>query len=412
MKKLVYYSDCFVFGGCEKLLLNLITNQEINDRYDVHYVYARNSDYQKGVDRDVPITVRRHPLSILANHNLFYQIDRSGLNKFFAFCLKIPFAFVERTGIYAFYNFLRLLLFFKKLKPDLLHINNGGYPAARSCLVAVVSARVAGVPKIVFAVNNLAQKQKNVVEKLVDRYIDSHVDRFVTASSFAGKTLVANREFTFDKVIQILNGIPADNPKKWRSDLLTGFGISPEKFVIVSVALLTERKGQMCLLKALNDIRKSCRPVFEDTILFLVGDGEDRPLIDKYIIEHGMMGLVILTGHRDDYFDFIHAADLFVLPSLRDEDMPLVILSAMSCGKAIVSTRVAGIVEQIRDGIDGVLINPGDIVALATAITRFYSDRTLGASCGARARGRFEDCFSLDRFIENYLTLYGELIHE
>lgn len=412
MKKLVYYSDCFVFGGCEKLLLNLIMNKEINDRFDVHYAYARNSDYQKGVDSYVPITVRRHPLSILDNHNLFYQINRSGMNKYIAFCLKIPFALLEHTGIYACYNFLRLLLFFIKLKPDLLHINNGGYPAARSCLVAVVSARIACVSKIVFAVNNLAQKQKNVLEKFVDRYIDRHVDRFVTASSLAGKSLVENRGFTCDKVIQIFNGVPAENPKKRRYDLLSGFGISPEKFVIVSVALLTERKGQMCLLKALDDIRISCRPVFEDIVIFLVGEGEDRSLIDKYIIEHGMAGLVILTGHRDDYFDFIHAADMFVLPSLRDEDMPLVILSAMSCGKAIVSTRVAGIVEQIRDGIDGVLIDPGDIGALVNTITQFYFDRTMGASSGARARDRFEDCFSLNRFIENYLTLYGELIHE
>ena len=412
MKKLVYYSDCFVFGGCEKLLLNLITSQEINDRFEVSYAYARNGDYQKGVDRDVPASVRRHPLAILDNHNLFYRMDRSGMNKTLAFCLKVPFALVERTGVYALYNFLRLLFFLKKIQPDLLHINNGGYPAARSCLVAVISARVAGVPRIVFAVNNQAQKQKNFVEKLVDRYIGRQVDRFVTASSLAGRMLVENRGFAPDTVTQIFNGIPAESTGKSRCDLLQEFGIPAEKFVIVTVALLTPRKGQMSLLEALNGIRKSCRPLFEDTILFLVGDGEDRPLIDKYILEHGMAGSVILAGHRDDYYDFIHAADLFVLPSLRDEDMPLVILSAMGCGSAIVSTRVAGIVEQIRDGIDGVLIDPGDAGALAAAITRFYRDRTLGASCGARARGRFEDCFSLDRLVENYLMLYRELTHE
>lgn len=409
MKKLLYYSDCFIFGGSEKLLLNLVASSCINEAFEVHYAYARNTDYQKGVDREVPEAVRRYPISILDNCNLFYRIDRSALNRFLAFCLKVPFALLERTGLYACYNLLRLLFFMREMRPDLLHINNGGYPAARSCLVAVVAARLAGIPRVVFTVNNLPQKQRNLVEKLVDRYICARVDRFVSASSLAGRMLVQNRQFAPDRVMQIYNGIPADRPARGRAEVLREFGISPERFILTTVALLTERKGQMTLLDAFRSLRISSPDLFRDAVVILVGDGEDRAAVERYLGNHGMTDCVVLAGQRADFLDFIAASDLFVLPSLRDEDMPLVILSAMSCGTPIVSTRVAGIMEQVRDGVDGILVDPGDPEALAGAITRFYRDRSFGASCGARARDRFAERFSLDRLTQKYLALYREL---
>lgn len=412
MKRLVYYSDCYIFGGCEKLLLNLIASQTIRDRFAVHYAYARNSDYQEGVERFVPPATSLFPLRILSNHNLFYKLDKSSLNKIAAFCLKLPFVLLELSGLYALCNFLTLLVFFRKIKPELLHINNGGYPAARSCLVAVASARAAGVPSIVFTVNNLAEPQGWPFYRLIDRYVNACVDRFVTASSLAGRRLMDNRRFSPTKVTQIFNGIAIANPQKSRSKLLAGLGIPEHKFIIVTVALLTERKGQLSLLNALESLRQSRPSLFDETVLLLVGDGEDRPVIERFREEHGMRGSVVLTGERDDFNDFIHAADLFVLPSLYNEDMPLVILSAMGCGKAIVATRVAGIVEQIRDGVDGVLVEPGDVAALAVAIEKFHDDRPMAAACGKRAQERYAECFTRDRFVENYLALYEELADE
>lgn len=411
MKRILYYSDCYIFGGCEKLLVSLFTSAEINARYDVHYAYALNRDYQRGVDCHVPLTVRRHPLRILDNHNLFYRIDRSSMKGVTKVCIKVPFALLDRAGLYACYNFLRLLLFIRAMKPDLIHINNGGYPAARSCRAAVAAARVARVPRIVFAVNNLAQSQKNVFERFIDRFIDRCVDRFVTGSALAGKLLFERRRFSRDKVAQIYNGVAEGTVCKGRAELLSEFGQSPEKFVIVNVALLTERKGQMCLIEALIEVRRRCSEIFENLVIFLVGEGEDRARIEDFLSRSGLTAKVVLTGHRADFFDFIHSADLFVHPALRDEDMPLAILSAMNSGKAIIATRVAGIVEQIRDRIDGVLLDPGDPAALAGAIVAFYGDRERMVACGAHARQRFYDCFTLEKFVENYQALYEELLH-
>jgi len=409
-RKILFYSDCYIFGGCENLLVNLLGSEKISDKYDIHYAYAWSKEYQAGVDQRFSSMPNRYPLRILSNNNLFYRIDLGGINKHIAAVCKLPFHFLQKIGIYALYNYLRLFFLFKRLKPDLLHINNGGYPGARSCLVAVFSAKMAGVPRIIFNVNNQARKQKNFVEKLFDRYIGDRVDYFTTASSLARTALVERRRIPGEKVIQIFNAMRQESVGKKRAELLAEFGVPDEKFVIATVAFLTERKGQMFLLQALTDIRKKDPVLFEKMVLILVGEGEDRFKIESYIQQHDLVDKVVLTGNRRDYYDFINAADLFVLPSTRDEDMPLVILSAMGLGKIIISTRVAGIIEEIRDNLDGVLLDPSQLHKLADTIVELYYDEELRKQYGASALQRYHDYFALEKIIGRYTDIYTELI--
>lgn len=410
-KKILYYSDCFIFGGCENVLVNLINSKTVNEHFEIHYAYAWNRDYQRGVDSRFKEIKNKYPLRILSNINLFYRINMSGVNKYAAILLKLPFVFIGRTGIYALYNYLRLFFLFKRLKPDILHINSGGYPGAHSCLVAVFSAKRAGIKKIVFNVNNLAKKQKNFFEKLADRYIDKQVDCFITASGLARARLIENRQFRPEKVIQIFNAMQQEKVVKNRDELLAEHHFAADKFVMVCVAFLTERKGQIYLLEALKNIKDTNREIFENMVLFLVGDGEDRFKIERYLNKHQLTNNVIITGYRSDYYDFINAADLFVLPSIKDEDMPLVILSAMGLGKAIVSTRVAGITEEIRDGIDGFLLNPMELNKLAGVIMELYRNRELRSRYGSNALKRYYDCFAIDNVIKKYIDIYNGLLY-
>lgn len=410
-KKVLYYSDCFIFGGCENVLVNLINSKEINGYFEIHYAYAWSKDYQFGVDSKLTEIKNKYPLRILSN-NFFYRLNLRGMNKYAVLVCKLPFVLLQRMGIYALYNYVRLFFFFKKIKPDILHINNGGYPGASSCLVAVFSARLAGVKKIVFNVNNLAQKQKNVLERVIDKYIYRHVNNFITASALAGARLVENRRFQTEKIDQIFNVMQQEKVVKSRAELLRDYPVASNKFIIVCVALLTWRKGQMFLLAALNNIKKNSRELFENMFLFLVGDGEDLFKIESYLAENELTDNVMITGYRNDYYDFINAADLFVLPSIKDEDMPLVILSAMGLGKPIVSTKVAGIVEEIRDGVDGLLLEPSELHKLADVIVHLYHNRSLCRNYGDSALQRYRNCFVPEKIINQYLAIYNELLEE
>jgi len=408
--KLLLYSDCFIFGGCENIVVNIIQSHEVQDLFEVHYAYARNNDYQAGVDSKFRQFTAKYPLRVLSNTNLFYRIDLRVRSRYVAFILKLPFVLLQRLGVHTVYNFLRLYLFFKKQNPDILHINNGGYPAAPSCLVAVFSAKAAGIKHIVFNVNNLAQPQKSVLDKLVDKYIEKNVSCFITASAMARAKLMENRGFPPDKVVQIFNAMGKESVVKSREALLADFGVTPDKFVLVTVALLTERKGQIVLLKALYDLQWRNVQIFNKLMLFLVGDGEDRGKLENFIKEHRLTDKVIMTGFRSDYYDIINAADLFILPSLRNEDMPLVILSAMGLGKAVVSSKVAGIVEEIRDGVDGVLLDPAALHTLPLVIEELYGNRTLRDRYGESAKQRYRDLFSMEKVVAAYISIYRKIL--
>ena len=78
---------------------------------------------------------------------------------------------------------------FNKLNIDILHVNNGGYPAAFTAYSAVIAARLSGVNKIIYVVNNIAQNYTNPLrwlDKIIDIYIKNKVSFFVTGSINAG----------------------------------------------------------------------------------------------------------------------------------------------------------------------------------------------------------------------------------
>lgn len=409
-RKLLFYSDCYLFGGCETLLVNLINSDEVNDIFYVHYAYAWSKEYQDGVDSRLSGFESKYPLRVLSNTNLFYRIDLTRTNRHGTFIQKLPFVLLQRIGIYSLFNLFRLYFFFKKIKPDILHINDGGYPGAPSCLVAVFSAKMAGVKHIVFNVNNLAHPQKNILAKLIDEYIAKNVDYFVTASALARDKLIGHRSFAPAKIIQISNALGEEKVLKSRQELLAAYDVTADRFIIATVALLTERKGQIFLLNALNKIKQRDPTLLSNIVLFLVGDGEDRSKLECLIQEYQLSDNVIITGYRDDYYDFINAADLFILPSVTDEDMPLVILSAMKLSKTIISTKVAGIVEEIRDGIDGVLLDPSELHKLPRVIKELYNNRTLRERYGGSAKQRYHECFSIENIITAYINIYRELL--
>jgi len=101
---------------------------------------------------------------------------------------------------------------------------------------------------------------------------------------------------------------------------------------------------------------------------------------------------------------------VIVLPSISHEDMPIVILDAMAASRPVVATTVAGIPEQVVDGVTGRLVAPGDSVALAAALADVLADSDARAAMGAAGRERYEALFTPERFIDAYRREYASLL--
>jgi len=159
------------------------------------------------------------------------------------------------------------------------------------------------------------------------------------------------------------------------------------------VALFRPRKGVEVLLQALAQLRKENI----DIRLHAVGPFETDDYQDEILTLTDSLGLssvVTWTGFTSDVAAEFGNMNVFVLPSLYGEGMPMVVLEAMASGLPVVSTRVEGIPEVIRDGQDGVLADPEDSADLASCLRRFASGEILPESIGDSGRERQRELFS------------------
>jgi glycosyltransferase involved in cell wall biosynthesis len=208
-----------------------------------------------------------------------------------------------------------------------------------------------------------------------------------------------------DRVHLIANGLdaPSANPLA-RDAVRRELGVPDRCCLVVAIGRLDAAKGNSLLLRAVADLP----PGIDEWSLAVVGDGAEREYLPGLAAELGLAGRVSFLGYRLDVADILAAADLFVLPSLM-EGLPMVLLEAMAAGRAIVATTVGAIPEVVVDRVQGLLVAPGNVGALASAVGRCLADPVLRATLGHAAAARHRDSFSRAAMGRHYLQLYEAL---
>ncbi|WP_293302839.1 glycosyltransferase [Pedobacter sp. UBA4863] len=394
-KRLLVFSDCYIYGGSERLMSFLIKNEVLNESYDLIYAYRKHKEYEEGLKNEGLLNRKGNfPLILLSNETFFYKVNAKISNQALRLIIKIPFFIIEKIGLYFLWNifvFMKLLL---TTKPDIIHVNNGGYPAAKSCNILVVANFLTIRSKVIYQVNNQARKRKIFFEKFYDAFVHKNVSRFINASNNAKQQLVVNRNFDPNKILVINNCVPLPEIRINKTDICEELNIPKDSFLIVEVAFLSERKGQRYLIDALYKLFENGSISKNKVYCAFIGNGIDEGLLRNHISELDLSSNVFLLGYRKNSEDFISACDLFLLPSIKDEDMPLVILSALGYGKAIVATDFAGISQVIENGVNGILLK-NDLETFTTSIAyeikHLYDDEVLRKKMGDNARKVYKD---------------------
>jgi glycosyltransferase involved in cell wall biosynthesis len=176
--------------------------------------------------------------------------------------------------------------------------------------------------------------------------------------------------------------------------------------LVLYAGRLHEGKGIAQLIRAW----KTLAPLWPTARLWIAGEGPQRRELQRQIGELNLEGRVLLAGVFDEIDELLAAADLFVLPSY-EEGMSLALMEAMAAGLPVVASDIPGNRPLVSDGQHGLLVPPGDVEALATAIGRIWKEPGLAARLGPAARDRAMSRFSLDRTLDEHLALFENLLH-
>jgi glycosyltransferase involved in cell wall biosynthesis len=189
---------------------------------------------------------------------------------------------------------------------------------------------------------------------------------------------------------------PPRDGAKFRREL----GIADEIPLIGNIGMIRPDKGQLELVKAVPLVLQK-RP---DARFVVVGQGTGilkrginvRNAIDRA----GLADKIIMAGYRWDTPEVFAACDMIVIVSLRTEASPIVLREAFASGRPVIATKVGDIPEIVRDRENGLLIEPGNPQALASAILEFISDPELAARCAANGLRYATENFSFDKMMD------------
>lgn len=314
------------------------------------------------------------------------------------------------------YDWIVLTRLLKRTQPDIVHINNGGYPGAVSCLAAALAARTAKVRYVVMVINNLAVPYTGLRRWLdypIDRLVAHCVDVFVTGSQAASDRLGNVLHIPKMRRYPFHNGIALRQVTESIAQTRSRLGVGGFDGVLLGVvALMERRKGHRVLLKAVTKLIGRSPSVASKLKIVLEGDGPERSRLEELAREYGLNAVVSFVGVECNVVNFMQALDVLVLPSIDNEDFPNVILEAMALGKPVIASRIAGTPEQIEDGVSGILVPPGDAEALSRAMESVVGSLQLSRQFGDNGRRRFENCFSAEVAVRRYLQLYRGMIKE
>jgi len=178
------------------------------------------------------------------------------------------------------------------------------------------------------------------------------------------------------RVSVLPNPTPSLPPLPEREELRRRLGLNGA--TLAFAGRLTRQKALPVALRALAEV--------DGVSLLLAGDGDETPALERLAGELGLAGRVRFLGPqpRDRVLELFRAADAALLSSSW-ENFPHAVVEALAVGTPVVATATGGVAEVVRDGQNGLLVQPGDAGALAAAIRRYFADEALRGRLRAAA---------------------------
>jgi len=307
---------------------------------------------------------------------------------------------------------LRLARLIRRERPDILHTHT-----AKAGTVGRVAALLAGrrAPPIVVhtfhghVLRGYFGPLRSGLFRLLERWLAARTTALIAVSPQVRDDLVALGVAPPERFVVIRLGIELDErvaaEQNGRAESRRYLGIASDRFAVGWI-------GRMTAVKRTDDVLVAFRRLRDDgvdAVLCMVGDGPDRPELERRAHELGVIRDTLFLGYQEDVAPFYAAFDALVLPS-SNEGTPVSAIEALAAGRPVVATRVGGVPDVVQEGQDGFLVDPGATDDLADRLARLARDPALRERMGGAGRERVLPRYAVARLIDDVDRLYRSLL--
>jgi len=307
---------------------------------------------------------------------------------------------------------LRLARLIRRERPDILHTHT-----AKAGTVGRVAALLAGrrAPPIVVhtfhghVLRGYFGPLRSRLFRLLERWLAARTTALIAVSPQVRDDLVALGVAPPERFVVIRLGIELDErvaaEQDGRAESRRYLGIASDRFAVGWI-------GRMTAVKRTDDVLVAFRRLRDDgvdAVLCMVGDGPDRPELERRAHELGVIRDTLFLGYQEDVAPFYAAFDALVLPS-SNEGTPVSAIEALAAGRPVVATRVGGVPDVVQEGQDGFLVDPGATDDLADRLARLARDPALRERMGGAGRERVLPRYAVARLIDDVDRLYRSLL--
>lgn len=340
----------------------------------------------------------------IESHVVFFRCDKSANAEFATICRSVHCLEVEQ-GAYA--APLRLYRHWRAVAPDIVHTHSF-QPVVWTSLLPFDQRR------------HVTTVHSNY-PYLRDSDFKSRLKRFLEIGVLKARpiqTIAVGRQ-----VYELLDGLAVPRKRLTLIENGVDFGhwplrttidrdvrneldIGDDNFALLSLGRLDIRtKGYDLLLRALQQVRAK----YERVVLVLVGDGPDRARLVQMAEALGIASAVRFVGHTSSPQRYVCAADAYVSSSVV-EGFGLAVAEAMLCGVPTIASRVGAASDMIVHRQSGLLVEPGDVRAIVSAVFEFVEGRHDLKAMGERGRREVLGRFDLRVTASAYAALYRKLL--
>lgn len=246
----------------------------------------------------------------------------------------------------------------------------------------------------IHTVHNIARKENSFAARKLNYIFFNFFNVIpVALSSIIQDTIEKEYKIKKENIPIVFNGI--DLSKCIPKDSYKVNGL----FKILHIGRFSEQKNHLGLIKAFSLFHKK----YPNSELNLIGDGEKKIEIEKYVMKNNLIDCVHFLGLKSNIYSYLNSADMFTLPSLY-EGVPITLIEAMGTGLPIVATSVGGVPDMLENMKDA-LLTSHDINNICNAFYQYANNESLRKEHGKNAKEKSLQ-FSIKITAEKYLEIY------